>query len=41
MPTADEQQMATAYLGTEPMEDEDWVRLIHALLLTNEFVFVD
>jgi hypothetical protein len=39
--TTVEQRMATEYLGAEPTEDEDWVRLIHALLLTNEFVFVD
>jgi mono/diheme cytochrome c family protein len=40
-PTDDEQQMAAEYLGEDSITEEAWVRLIHALLLTNEFVFVD
>jgi hypothetical protein len=41
VPTTDEQQMAAEYLGPDPVADEAWTRLTHALLLTNEFVFVD
>ncbi|MBI5757415.1 MAG: DUF1553 domain-containing protein [Planctomycetales bacterium] len=39
-PTATELQAATDYLGGQPSADQ-WTRYTHALLLTNEFVFVD
>jgi mono/diheme cytochrome c family protein len=39
-PTATELQAATDYLGGQPTADQ-WTRYAHALLLTNEFVFVD
>jgi len=39
-PTAAEQQSIAAYLGPEP-RPESWTRLVHALLMTNEFLYVD
>jgi len=38
-PTARERSMAMTFLG--PAAPADWERLAHALLATNEFVFVD
>jgi hypothetical protein len=39
-PTEREVQLAHEYLGAEPAA-ESWERFAHALLMTNEFVFVD
>ena len=39
-PTDDEKQLAAAFLGTTPTA-ESWQQLAQALLMTNEFVFVD
>jgi mono/diheme cytochrome c family protein len=39
-PTANDLQLANDYLGAAPSADQ-WTRYAHALLLTNEFVFVD
>ncbi|HUE73843.1 MAG TPA: DUF1553 domain-containing protein [Pirellulaceae bacterium] len=39
-PTDDEKQLAAQFLGAAPTEDS-WQQLAQALLMTNEFVFVD
>lgn len=39
-PTDDEKQLAAAFLGANPTA-ESWQQLAQALLMTNEFVFVD
>jgi hypothetical protein len=39
-PSTNELSLASDYLGPDPSA-EQWTRLAHALLLTNEFVFVD
>jgi hypothetical protein len=39
-PTGEEQQLAAAFLGDAPAA-ESWQQLVQALLMTNEFVFVD
>lgn len=36
----DEVQLALKYLGTQP-DDKTWQRFVHALYMTNEFIFVD
>ena len=38
--SAEEKKLALDYLGTTPNSDQ-WFRYVHALLLTNEFAFVD
>jgi hypothetical protein len=39
-PTDEETQAAHAFLSSQP-EEHGWTRLCHAMLLTNEFFFVD
>ncbi|MFN0197925.1 MAG: DUF1553 domain-containing protein, partial [Planctomycetaceae bacterium] len=39
-PTPEERQLSDRYLGESPAADR-WLRFTHALLLTNEFAFVD
>lgn len=39
-PTDDERRALTTYLGPTPTADA-WTRLAHALLMTNEFLYVD
>ncbi|MEO1994599.1 MAG: PSD1 and planctomycete cytochrome C domain-containing protein [Planctomycetaceae bacterium] len=39
-PTDQEVQLAEKYLGNEPIDD-DWKRYVHALLMTNEFSYID
>ena len=38
--SADELELAIAFLGPQP-EEEAWVRYVHGLFMTNEFIFVD
>ena len=40
-PTEDEVQLAQAYFGNDPAPAVAWERYVQALLLANEFVFVD
>jgi hypothetical protein len=40
LPSDRERLLARIYLGNEPTE-EDWYRYTQALLMSNEFVFVD
>ncbi len=40
VPTEEESKLALDYLGDKP-DAENWSQLVHALLMTNEFVFVD
>ncbi|MEX1231168.1 MAG: PSD1 and planctomycete cytochrome C domain-containing protein [Planctomycetaceae bacterium] len=39
-PMEEERQLAEEYLG-ESADSDRWLRFVHALLMTNEFVFVD
>ncbi len=44
IPTPEDRQLADEFFGPEPVSresNEAWERYIHALLLTNEFAFVD
>jgi hypothetical protein len=39
-PAADELELAIGFLGSQP-DERAWVRYVHGLLMTNEFMFVD
>ena len=40
-PTAEETALAQAFFGEQTSQPELWQRYVQALLMTNEFVFVD